>query len=82
MAALAGTLIYARAGGRSPLECLSYRLDGWVVRIVREGSDGSAQKAAAATPGISRATWVRLAVYAAVATVAAAIVLPIRSELF
>ena len=32
-------MLYARIAGRSPLECISYRLDAWVVRIAQQGSD-------------------------------------------
>lgn len=38
VACLAGTLAYARAAGRSPLECFGDRADRWLVAVVRQGS--------------------------------------------
>jgi inner membrane protein len=32
---LAGTLVYARLHGRSPMECFGDRADAWLVRVVR-----------------------------------------------
>jgi inner membrane protein len=51
VALLAGTLLYGRAVGHSPVECFGGRADRWMVRILREGSDrpaGSVDAAAAA----------------------------------
>jgi len=69
---LAGTLLYARAVGRSPLECFGTRADQWMVRIVREGSDSRAAldaRAVAATRRRRAIIWV--AVVAAVVAVLA-----------
>ncbi len=37
-AGLAGALAYARAAGRSPLECFGDRADAWLARTVRGGA--------------------------------------------
>ena len=37
-----GMFVYARARGRSPIECFGDRADAWFTAIVREGSDARA----------------------------------------
>lgn len=67
-ACLAGMLAYARAAGRSPMECFGDRADAWLVRVVRQPSR------AAAAPGAARRRWL---IWGTVAVVAAAIVIPL-----
>jgi hypothetical protein len=42
VACLAATLGYARWAGYSPMECFGAGVDGWFVRVLREGSDSPA----------------------------------------
>lgn len=50
VACLAATLAYGKVMGRSPMECFGDRADGWLVRILQQGSDahGGATDPAAA----------------------------------
>ncbi len=61
--AIAMTLAYARVRGYSPLECFSYRADRWVGAVMRGEVQSSAR--------------FRIAVYAALALVSAAVLLPL-----
>ena len=67
-ACLAGTLLYARTVGRSPLECFGSRADAWLVRTVRQERPQQTQ----ANAGLQR--WL---IWAAVAIVVAAILVPL-----
>ena len=83
LSALASVLVYARVAGRTPLECLNYRLDAWVVDIVNRDSDPRAQiEESSKLLGMRRATLIRVLIYAGLATVVALIVIPVSSELF
>ena len=64
-----GMFAYARAQGRSPVECFGDRADAWFTRIVREGSDARAGKQAPANPRLRWIIWAVL-VLAAVAVLA------------
>jgi hypothetical protein len=68
---LAGTLLYAKFMGRSPLECFGHRADAWLVRVVRQ------QTHASATAG-----WVRWAIWAGVALAVIAILAPLGFDPF
>jgi LexA-binding, inner membrane-associated putative hydrolase len=65
---LAGTLVYGKLAGRSPLECFGDRADAWLVGIVRQ-----TRKADAATGG-GRLRWI---IWSAVALVVIAILAPL-----
>ena len=74
----------ARIAGVSPLECVSYRLDASVVRIVREGSDAppEAQATRRGPFGVHRDLLVRLLVFGGLALAGAAIVAPVVDDIF
>jgi membrane-bound metal-dependent hydrolase YbcI (DUF457 family) len=63
---LTGMLLYARAAGRSPLECFGDRADRWLVTVVRQGAVQSS--------GSARARW---AIWAAVLVATVAILAPL-----
>lgn len=74
-ACLAGTLAYAWAVGRSPLECFGSRADGWLVRILREGSD---RPAGEETPASARRRQrLRMAIWIALVLATVAILAPL-----
>jgi membrane-bound metal-dependent hydrolase YbcI (DUF457 family) len=58
-----GMFAYAKARGRSPVECFGDRADAWFTRIVREGSDARRGEAAPSDP---RLRWMFRAVLALV----------------
>ena len=66
-ACLAGTLLYAKLAGRSPLECFGDRADAWLVRTVRADP--------AAAP--ARSSSLRWIIWVVVALAVAAILAPL-----
>ncbi len=68
---LAGTLLYAKFAGRSPLECFGDRADRWLVRVVQQGAD---RGLAAQGETLRRIIW------AVVALVVIAILAPLGSR--
>lgn len=58
----AGMFAYAKARGRSPVECFGDRAGAWFVRIVREGSDARAPSARPSSPRLRWIIWGVLAV--------------------
>ena len=84
LSALAAVLIYARVAGRTPLECLNYRLDTWVVTIVKGGfvKRVSTEEQAPRILGMRRGLLIRVLIYATLAVVVTLIVIPVSSELF
>jgi membrane-bound metal-dependent hydrolase YbcI (DUF457 family) len=66
-ACLAGTLLYARLAGRSPLECFGDRADAWLVRTVR------GQREAAR----SSSRWLRWAIWGSLLLATVAILAPL-----
>lgn len=71
MACLAGTLLYARTAGRSPMECFGSRADRWLVRVVRQEQP--------AAPG--QGGWLRWAIWGALLLAAIAILAPLGFQL-
>jgi membrane-bound metal-dependent hydrolase YbcI (DUF457 family) len=71
MACLAGTLLYARVAGRSPMECFGTRANQWLVRIVRQEQP--------AAPG--RSGWLRWTIWGAVLAATIAILAPLGFKL-
>jgi len=66
-ACLAGTLLYARIAGRSPLECFGARADRWLVRVVRQEK-----------PAAQRSSrWLRWIIWGALALATIAILAPL-----
>ena len=70
--ALAGTLLYAKFAGRSPLECFGDRADHWLVRVVQQGADHGS-----AAPG-GNLRWI---IWAVVVLVVIAILAPLGFRL-
>ena len=66
-ACLAGTLLYARLAGRSPLECMGPRADRWLVGVVRQ------EKAAAKRD----AGWLRWVIWGGLLVATIAILAPL-----
>jgi hypothetical protein len=79
VACLAGTLLYARAVGRSPMECFGDRTDAWIVRILQQGSDAGAQLPAHAAPD---GQWLRIAIWGALIAATIAILAPLGFDPF
>ncbi len=52
-----GMFAYAKARGRSPIECFGDRADAWFTRIVREGSDSRAGRAQPSNPRLRWIIW-------------------------
>ena len=69
---LAGTLLYAKLAGRSPLECFGGRADAWLVSTVRQ------TERPGAASGAGRLRWV---IWAVVALVVIAILAPLGFRL-
>lgn len=67
-ACLAGILLYARAMGRSPVECFGDRADAWLVAVARQ------ERNAAASPAAGRTRWI---VWAVLALVVIAVLAPL-----
>ncbi len=83
-ACLAGTMLYARIAGYSPMESLNYGFDSWFVRIIRHGSDRPTEM----SPGSDTeavGTWtaarVRILVYGLLILLAIAILAPLGFDL-
>ena len=75
VALLAGTLLYGRVVGRSPVECFGDRADRWMVRILLEGSD---RPSAAPEPGaMATARRQRIVIWLAVLVATLAILAPL-----
>lgn len=74
-ASLAGTILYARIAGYSPLESISYRLDSWFVGVARQ--DVAAPHRAVGAVSGSRAKRLRLLIYAVLALLVAAVLIPL-----
>lgn len=82
--ALASVLVYARLAGRTPLECLNYRLDTWVVAVVnrRPDSHETGDRELPKVLGMHRRTLTRVIIYLTLVAIVALIVIPVSSEIF
>jgi hypothetical protein len=83
-ACLAGTMLYARVAGYSPMESINYGFDRWFVRIIEHGSDsppevshGSETRAV----GKWKPVRIRILVYGLLILLAIAILVPLGFDL-
>ncbi len=83
-ACLAGTMLYARLAGYSPMESLNYGFDRWFVRIIRHGSDRPTEMSPGSESG-TVGTWtavrIRILVYGLLILLAIAILAPLGFDL-
>lgn len=71
MVCLAGTLLYARVAGRSPMECFGARADRWLVGVVRQEQPARQRQGG----------WLRWAIWGALILATIAILAPLGFRL-
>ncbi len=83
-ACLAGTMLYARVAGYSPMESINYGFDRWFVRIIEHGSDSPpevSQGSETRPVGKWKPVRVRILVYGLLILLAIAILVPLGFDL-
>jgi hypothetical protein len=83
-ACLAGTMLYARVAGYSPMESINYGFDRWFVRIIKHGSDSPpevAQGSETRAVGKWKPVRIRILVYGLLILLAIAILVPLGFDL-
>lgn len=81
---LAGTMIYAKCAGYSPMEAINYRFDRWFVTIIQKGSDSATEEQPQVqTHGtrVTNSTRVRMLVYSIVVLLIIAVLAPLGFRL-